>query len=128
MSKIITIKGFHRAFAEIFNMVRRNREARDASSTDSSLRQMSLLEHSPRKLEKIKKGLESIEEIERSYDFHRYRFRDLEEIMLTEEPKSISVADRNVMRNEEDEEDEEGSDGDDDEDDFDGSKWHLQSD
>ena len=102
-------------------MVRQNRDARDASGPDSSLRQMSLLEHSPRKLEKIKKGLESIEEIERSYDFHRNRFRDLEEIMLTGEPKSISVADRNVMRN--DQEDEDGSDGDDDEKAFDESKW-----
>ena len=84
-------QGFHRAFAEIFEMMRANREARDASDRESKLRQMSLLEHSPRKLEKIKKGLEEIEVTERSYKFHRYRYRALEEAMRASDTKTMNV-------------------------------------
>ena len=92
---IYYFQGYHRAFAEIFNMMQRNKEARNVSGPDSSLRQMSLLEHSPPKLEKIKKGLEEIEEIERNYQFHRYRYRALEEAMLNSEKKTMDVMNRN---------------------------------
>ena len=77
-------------------MMRLNREAHDASPLESPLRQISLLEHSSRKLEKIKTGLIEIEELERSYAFHKYRYEALEEDMLKNARRNTTFGKRDT--------------------------------